>query len=135
MPPPITTALRLLQKPDPDSRRQAVRALTRLAPSSQAAVRALAATLRDPDERLRFMAADALGKIGTAAEPAVPALLDALEDDAAGLEALETLVGMGKVAVPGLLAVLKGGEPGLTLRAADVLTRISARLPPPSAEH
>ena len=117
-------------------RRRAVLALSELGPRASDAVTALADALRDPDRRVRFLAAAALGRLGPAAEPAVPALIDALEDEAAGNEAAETLVRLGKPAVPILLEVMRSGQDGLRSRAATTLTRIGAGLaPPPPRTH
>jgi len=129
MPPPVTAVIRALRGPDPVAKRRAILTLAELGPTSQAAVKALAEALKDPEGRLRFMAAAALGRIGPAAEGAVPALLRALNDEAAGNAAAESLVQIGKAAVPALLEVMRSGHTRLSAHAASTLTRIGARLP------
>ena len=127
-PPPVTSAITALRGEDPIARRRAVLTLADLGPHSAAAVRVLADALRDADERVRRMAAAALGRIGPAAEPAIPALLQALDDEAAGNEAAESLVKIGKAAVPALLEVMRSGQESIRFHAATTLTRIGAGL-------
>jgi len=107
-------------------RRRAVLALGEAGSRSSAAVQALAEALADADPRVRFMAAAALGRIGPAAEAAVPDLLAALDDGAAGNEAAESLVRIGKAAVPALLEMMKTGDEKVRAQAATTLTRIGA---------
>jgi hypothetical protein len=128
--PPVASAITALRGEDPMTRRRAVLALADLGPRSTAAVRALADALQDPDGRVRLMAAAALGRIGPAAEPAIPALLRALDDESAGDEAAESLVKIGKAAVPALLDVMRSGQESIRWHAATTLTRIGARLGP-----
>jgi HEAT repeat protein len=107
------------------AKRRAVLALAELAPQSPPAVQALCEALRDSDDRVRFMAAAALGRIGPAAEAAIPALLETLDDPAASNEAAESLVRLGKAAVPALLEVMAKGKESLRTHAAATLTRIA----------
>jgi HEAT repeat protein len=111
------------------AKRRAILTLAELGPNSQAAVKALAEALKDPEGRVRFMAAAALERIGPGAEVAVPALLRALNDEAAGNAAAESLVQIGKAAVPALLEVMRSGHTRLSAHAASTLTRIGAGLP------
>ena len=134
MPPPVTAVLEMLRGPDPVAKRRAVLTLAELGPRSQAAVRALAGALEDPEGRVRLMAAAALGRIGLSAEVAVPALLRALGDEAAGNAAAESLVKIGKPAVPALLEVMKSDHHALSSHAAYTLTRIGARLGRPPSD-
>jgi serine/threonine-protein kinase len=129
--PEVALEIAALRGADAVERRRAVLVLSELGARASDAVAALAEALRDPDRRVRFLAAAALGRLGPAAEPAVPALIDALEDEAAGGEAAETLVKLGRPAVPRLLEVLRSGQDALRSRAATTLTRIGAGLPPP----
>jgi HEAT repeat protein len=130
-PPPITGVVKMLWGPDPIAKRRAVLTLAGLGRHSPMAVRALADALRDPEGRVRFMAAAALGRIGPAAESAVPALLGALDDESAGNAAADSLLKIGRAAVPILLEVMKSGRGALTLHAANTLTRIGAGLANP----
>jgi len=126
-PPEVTAVVEALRGPDPMARRRAVLALAELGPRSPAAVQALADALEDPDGRVRFMAAAALGRIGSAAEPAIPALVGALDDETAGNQAAESLIRMGKTAVPALLEVMQSGQEAIRGHAAAALTRIGGR--------
>jgi HEAT repeat protein len=126
-PPEVTAVVEALRGPDPMARRRAVLALAELGPRSPAAVQALAGALEDPDGRVRFMAAAALGRIGPAAEPAIPALLGVLDDETAGNQAAESLIRMGKTAVPALLEVMQSGQEAIRRHAATALTRIGDR--------
>jgi HEAT repeat protein len=130
--PEVALEIAALRGLDAVERRRAVLALSELGPRASEAVAALAHALQDPDRRVRFLAAAALGRLGPAAEPAVPALIYALEDEAAGNEAAETLVKLGKPAVPTLLEVMRSGQDALRSRAATTLTRIGAGLPRPT---
>jgi predicted Ser/Thr protein kinase len=125
-PPEVAAVVAASRGPDPMARRRAVLALAELGPRSTAAVRALADALKDPDGRVRFMAAAALGRVGPAAEPAIPALIEALDDEASGGEAAESLVKMGRAAVPALLQVIESGTEAIRWHAATALTRIGA---------
>ncbi|HEX9187394.1 MAG TPA: protein kinase [Vicinamibacteria bacterium] len=125
-PPPVTAVIAVLHGTDAVARRRAVLTLAEIGPRSPTAVRALADALRDADDRVRFMAAAALGRIGPAAESAVPALLAALDDEAASTEAAESLVKIGKAAVPALLEVMQSGPESTRWHAATALTRIGA---------
>lgn len=131
MPPPVDAVIKKLRGHDPIARRRAVLTLAELGPHSPAAVQALAEALSDREDRVRFMAAAALGRVGPAAEPAVPALLRALDDEAAGNAAADSLVKIGKAAVPGLLAAMTSGRESVSLHAASALTRIGAGLGKP----
>ncbi len=125
-PPEVGELVVALRGPDPLERRRAVLALAEEGSRSSAAVQALAEALADADPRVRFMAAAALGRIGPAAEAAVPDLLAALDDEAAGNEAAESLVRIGKAAVPALLEMMKTGDEKVRVQAATTLTRIAA---------
>jgi len=125
-PPPVTAVIAVLHEDDAVARRRAVLTLAELGTRSAEAVRALADALHDRDDRVRRMAAAALGRIGPAAESAVPALLLALDDEAAGNEAAESLVRIGRAAVPALLDAMRSGQESLRLHAATTLTRIGA---------
>jgi serine/threonine protein kinase len=125
-PPEVGDLVATLRGPDPMERRRAVLALGEAGSRSSAAVQALAEALADADPRVRFMAAAALGRIGPAAEAAVPDLLAALDDGAAGNEAAESLVRIGKAAVPALLEMMKTGDEKVRAQAATTLTRIGA---------
>jgi hypothetical protein len=125
-PPPVTAVIAVLHGDDAVARRRAVLTLAELGIRSAEAVRALADALHDRDDRVRRMAAAALGRIGPAAESAVPALLLALDDEAAGNEAAESLVRIGRAAVPALLDAMRSGQESLRLHAATTLTRIGA---------
>jgi HEAT repeat protein len=129
-PPDVGELVAALRGPDRVARRRSVLALAEVGPRSSEAVQALAQALADPDGRVRFMAAAALGRIGPAAQAAVPALLAALEDEAAGNEAAESLVRIGKAAVPALLEMMKTGEGKVRVQAATTLTRIGATQKP-----
>jgi len=129
-PPDVGELVAALRGPDPVARRRSVLALAEAGSRSSEAVQALAQALADPDGRVRFMAAAALGRIGPAAQAAVPALLEALEDEAAGNEAAESLVRIGKAAVPALLEMMRTGEEKLRGQAATTLTRIGAAQKP-----
>jgi serine/threonine protein kinase len=125
-PPEVGQLIAALRGPDPMERRRSVLALAEAGSRSNAAVQALAEALADPDPRVRFMAAAALGRIGPAAEAAVPDLLAALDDEAAGNEAAESLVRIGKAAVPALLDMMNTGDEKVRAQAATTLTRIGA---------
>jgi protein kinase-like protein/HEAT repeat protein/Armadillo/beta-catenin-like repeat-containing protein len=125
-PPEVGELVAALRGPDPMERRRAVLALAEAGFRSSAAVQALAEALADADPRVRFMAAAALGRIGPAAEAAVPDLLAALDDEAAGNEAAESLVRIGRAAVPALLEMMKSGDEKVRVQAATTLTRIGA---------
>jgi HEAT repeat protein len=71
----------LTEDPDPEARVLASLALTKLAPTSRAAVPELARALGDDDPLVRMNAANALFMLGPDARPAVPALTNALGDD------------------------------------------------------
>jgi HEAT repeat protein len=129
-PPDVGELVAALRGPDRVARRRSVLALAEVGPRSSEAVQALAQALADPDGRVRFMAAAALGRIGPAAQAAVPALLAALDDEAAGNEAAESLVRIGKAAVPALLEMMKTGEEKVRVQAATTLTRIGAAQKP-----
>jgi serine/threonine protein kinase len=129
-PPDVGELVAALRGPDRVARRRSVLALAEVGPRSSEAVQALAQALADPDGRVRFMAAAALGRIGPAAQAAVPALLAALDDEAAGNEAAESLVKIGKAAVPALLEMMKTGEETVRVQAATTLTRIGAAQKP-----
>ena len=78
------------------------------------------------------MAAAALGRVGPGAQAAVPALLKALDDESAGNAATESLVKIGRVAVPVLLEVSEERAGGAELARGDApSTRIGARLAEP----
>jgi HEAT repeat protein len=81
--------------------------------------------LGDQDDRVRASAAAALGRIGPAAEEAVPALIEALKDEAAGPQAEESLVKIGRAAVPALIQVVGSPDQSTRWHAANALTRIS----------
>jgi hypothetical protein len=130
-PPAVEELVAALRGADPLGRRRAVLSLAEVGSRTPSAVQALAEALADGDARVRFMAAAALGRIGPAAEPAVPALLDALDDEAAGNEAAESLVRIGKAAVPALLEAMKSGQEAVRLHAATTLARIGALLGKP----
>ncbi len=125
-PPEISTLVEVSRGPDPMARRRAILALAELGGRSAAAVRALADALSDPEERVRFMAAAALGRIGALAEQAIPDLLVALDDEAAGDQAAESLARLGRAAVPALLEAMESGRAAIRRRAATTLARIGA---------
>lgn len=103
----------------------AVVSLGDLGPRSKVAVMALVDALGDRDDRVRAMAAAALGRIGPAAEDAVPALIETLKDEAAGQHAEESLVKIGRAAVPALIQVVESPHQSIRWHAANALTRIS----------
>jgi serine/threonine protein kinase len=125
-PPEVGELVAALRGPDPMARHRSVLALAEAGSRSSAAVEALAEALADADGRVRFMAAAALGRIGPAAEAAVPALLAALDDEDAGNEAAESLVRIGKAAVPTLLEMVTRGDEKVRVQAATTLARIGA---------
>jgi HEAT repeat protein len=125
-PPDVGELVAGLRGQDPMARRRSILALAELGAGSSAAVAALAEALADADGRVRFMAAAALGRIGPAAEVAVPALLAALDDVAAGDTAAESLVRIGKAAVPALLEMMRTGDENARVQAATTLARIGA---------
>jgi HEAT repeat protein len=125
-PPEFSTLVESLRGPDPVQRRKAVLALADLAPRTPAAVRPLIDALSDRDDRVRWMAAAAMGRIGPAAAEAVAALIDALDDEVVGGQAAESLVKIGRAAVPALMELLQSGAPSQRLHAANALTRIGA---------
>jgi serine/threonine-protein kinase len=125
-PPEFSTLVESLRGPDPVQRRKAVLALADLAPRTPAAVRPLIDALSDRDDRVRWMAAAAMGRIGPAAAEAVAALIDSLDDEVVGGQAAESLVKIGRAAVPALMELLQSGAPSQRLHAANALTRIGA---------
>src|SRR5262245_34546915 len=68
----------LAQDPDPNTRREAALALSKMAPASRAAVPALARAVDDEEPWVRMNAVHALTWLKTEARPAIPALTKAL---------------------------------------------------------
>ncbi|HUT10078.1 MAG TPA: HEAT repeat domain-containing protein [Thermoguttaceae bacterium] len=99
-------------------------------------VRAQIALLSSADEKTRAAAARRLGSFGGEAAPAVPHLIKLLTDHpppryegsipmySPAYEALESLVRIGKPAIPDLTAALDHEDTAIRTRAADVLGQI-----------
>ena len=66
--------------PDPEVRKYAIMAVSKMDPNPRDVVPAYAEALQDKDVEVRKCAAEALYRIGEEAKPAVPALVDALHD-------------------------------------------------------
>ena len=133
--PPVTAVIELLRGPDPTAKRQAVLSTRRAGPPARRRRCGRWPTpSRTPTGAYGSWPRQPSGGSGPAAEAAVPALLRALADEAAGNEAAESLVKIGKAAVPTLLEVMKSGHSALSTQAADTLTRIGARLEKPRSE-
>lgn len=124
--PTLRAMVEALHHPEAQVRRMAAVSLGDLGPRSKVAVMALVDALSDPDDRVRATAAAALGRIGPAAEDAVPALIETLEDEAAGQHAEESLVKIGRAAIPALIQVVESPHQSIRWHAASALTRIGA---------
>jgi HEAT repeat protein len=120
----------LLEDTDPNNRREAALALSKMAPASRAAVSALAQALEDKELFVRRNATVALLALGEEARPAVPALIRALKDktnrtnldeftftiqQTMALTLGEASAGSSE-AVPALLEALKAAEDSLEMR-------------------
>jgi HEAT repeat protein len=101
-----------LKDPDPDTRRGAAFALSRIGRDAGPAVPALAEALKDESPRVRFEAAFALYKIGPGARDAVPALCAALKDEEP-LVRMDAALALSEVgpdacdAIPALIEAIK----------------------------
>ncbi len=77
---PVAHWVRMLQAPDAQARKKAVRVLGNVGPVDPAVVPALAGAVKDADTAVRTEAVLALVKIGPPARDALPALTDATHD-------------------------------------------------------
>jgi HEAT repeat protein len=73
---------------------------------------------------VRFAAVSALGRLGPAAKDAVPALINSLRDETIRELAADSLVKIGRAAVPALVEAVQTGPSGIRWHAAEALTRI-----------
>jgi HEAT repeat protein len=113
-------------------RREAIRVLSGVRPTTDEVIAALAGALTDDREpTVRGEAAAALGVLGRAAGAATPALVKALRDAAASVRG-QAALGLGRVApdpavaVPALAAAVRDDDRDVRARAIDAIAAFGA---------
>jgi HEAT repeat protein len=115
--------LKALEHDDAKKRRQAAKALAKLANKTVLPVDPLARALQDESEGVRIAAALALAMSKANAKSAVPALIVALTDPEPAVvrNAALALVNMGKDALPGLRDYVEDNDPRLRAYIVAIL--------------
>lgn len=117
---PALTAL--LRSPHDSNRAAAVYALAQIDPTNHAPMQVLIQDLKN--EPAPWAAYDACRRLGPSAAEAVPALIELLRNGE--LEVIEALAGIGRPAVPALVAELKHRKMSVRANAAECLGKIGA---------
>ncbi len=110
----VPALIQALQSGDKETKQNAAEALGEFGPDAKDAVNPLIAAVQSDDQKLRAQAAGALGKIGPDAAPATPVLATIIDDpkvDGAVLQqAVYSLSGLGKSALPPLMQLMKSKD-------------------------
>jgi eukaryotic-like serine/threonine-protein kinase len=122
--PAVAQLMKGLKDADHSVRWRAVLGLAEIGTQVPSALTGILQALGDEEDGVRYAAVSALGRLGPAAKDAVPALINSLRDETIREQAADSLVKIGRAAVPALVEAVQTGPSGIRWHAAEALTRI-----------
>jgi HEAT repeat protein len=122
--PAVPVLIETLRDPDKDVRKASAAALGNVGAEAWTAAAPLGAVLADSEVSVRIAAVGAIRKLGPEGKKAVPQLLIALADPAINQQVGDTLMAMGKGAVPLIVDGLESRDRHQRIRIIKVLGRM-----------